>query len=212
MLVGEPAAEINRLAAAHDVALVVVGSHRKGAFTTALSGSVSHALARSGARPVLIARSRTVPCGGAPVVCGIRVDDEHATETAIRAGELAVALDCPLILVYVLPGERLLPPAAGPALTPVVLRPSPRQRQHALDVLDAISELSERSIENVVVDGSSVAAELDSFAASRRADLLVVGCRGAGFLRRTLEGSVSRDLIRNGQQPLVIVPPPVTCA
>ena len=72
VVVGEPAAEINRLAAAHDAALVVVGSHRKGAFTTALSGSVSHALARSGACPVLIARGRAVPCGGAPVVCGIR--------------------------------------------------------------------------------------------------------------------------------------------
>lgn len=212
VVVGEPVAELNRVAATHDAALIVVGSHRRGAFATALSGNVSHALARSGACPVLIARSRALPCGGGPVVCGIRVDDEHASETAIRAGELAVALDRPLILVYVLPGERLLPPAAGPALTPVVLRPSPGQRQHALDVLDAITELSERSIENVVVDGSSVAAELDGFAASRRADLLVVGCRGASLLRRTLEGSVSRDLIRDGQQPLVIVPPTLTCA
>lgn len=153
-----------------------------------------------------------MPCGAGPVVCGLRVDDEHATETAIRAGELALALDRRLILVYVLPGERLLPAAAGPVLTPIVLRPSFRQRQHAKEVLDAVSELSEPSIENVVVDGSSIADDLDNFSASRRgADLPVVGCRGAGALRRTLEGSVSLDLMGNGRQPLVIVPPARTC-
>lgn len=83
VVVGEPVAEIDRLAAAHDAALVVVGSHRRGLVTTALSGSVSHALSRNGTCPVLIARSRALPCGGGPVVCGIRVDDDHATETAI---------------------------------------------------------------------------------------------------------------------------------
>jgi len=208
VVVGEPVAELNRLAAAHDAALVVVGSHRRGgALTTALGGSVSHRLSRTGACPVLVARGGALPGAGGPVVCGIRVGDEHATDAAIRAGELAVALGGRLILVYVLPGERLLPAAAGPALTPAVLRPSRRQRQHAREVLDAVSELSERSVDNVVVDGSSIAADLDSFAASRRADLLVVGCRGAGVLRRTLEGSVSRDLIRSGRQPLVVVPP-----
>jgi nucleotide-binding universal stress UspA family protein len=207
VVVGEPVAELNRLAAAHDAALVVVGSHRRGPLTTALSASVSHRLSRHGACPLLVARSGALPGAGGPVVCGIRVGDEHTTETAIRAAELALALDRHLILVYVLPGERLLPAAAGPVLTPAVLRPSRRQRRHASDVLDAVSELSERAVENVVVDGSSIAAELDSFAASRRADLLVVGCRGAGVLRRTLEGSVSLDLIRSGRQPLVVIPP-----
>jgi len=206
VLAGDPVAEIKKLAAAHDAALVVVSSRRRGMLSNVLDSSVSGALSRRGPCPVLIARSNTPPCGSGPVVCGIDPADEHPIEPAVRAAELALAMDRRLILVHVLPGERLLPAEAGPVLTPILLTPSARQRQHAQRVLDAVSQLPERSLENVVVDGGSVAAELDRFAARRRAELLVVGCQGGGVVRRVLEGSVSLELLRNGQRPLVIVP------
>ena len=207
VVAGDPVAEINRVARERDAALVVVGSHRRGAVASAVGGSVSRALARGGACPVLIASGSALPGAGGPVVCGIDAVDDRAVQPALRAGELALAMNRSLVLVHVVTGERLPPAAAGPVVTPVVLRPSARQKEHARCVVDAVGGLSEGAVENLVVEGDSVAAELDRVANDRRADLLVVGCRGAGVVRRALEGSVSLELLRNGRRPLVIVPP-----
>lgn len=206
VVVGDPVAEINRLVCEHEAALVVVGSHRRGGLASAVSGSVSQELSRRGACPVLIARSSALPSGGGPIVCGIDAADERTIEPAVRAGKLALSMNRSLILVHVAVAERRALGAA-PVRAPSLLKPTARQQAHARRVLDAVSGLPRESIETVAVEGTSIAVALDQFAAERRADLLVVGCRGSGVVRRTLEGSVSLDLLRNGRRPLVIVPP-----
>jgi len=54
--VGEVVAEICRAAEEHDVTLIVVGSHDKGAFRRLVSGSVSTTLVHEAPRPVLVVR------------------------------------------------------------------------------------------------------------------------------------------------------------
>lgn len=203
---GDPVTEINRLGAEHDAQLVVVGSHRRGLLSSALAGSVSRSLARRGILPVLIAHGSALPCTGGPVVCGVDVADDRAIIPAIRAAQLALSMNRSLVLVHVLTGERLLPPAAGWVLTPTMLRPSERQRELERRVADAVGGLPKHAVENLVIDGSSVADDLERFALDRRADLIVVGCRAGGVVRRSLGGSVSWALLRNARRPLVIVP------
>lgn len=205
---GEPVVEINRLAVEHGAALVVVGSHGRGSISSALVSSVSRKLARDGACPVFVARSRVLPCQGGPVVCGIDVhdDDGHATGPAVHAARLARLMDRPLVLVHVLVADQRLRRAAETMLAPVALKPTQRQRSHGERVRDAAG-LPRQSLENIVLEGASVASALDRFAAGRRADLLVVGCRPRGIVERALEGGALTDLLRNGRQPLVIVPP-----
>lgn len=53
-----------------------------------------------------------------------------------------------------------------------------------------------------VVDGHAVRALVD---ASRHADLVVVGARGAGAFRRMLLGSVSNGVVRHAHSPVVVV-------
>jgi len=199
--------ELNRLAVERDAVLVVVGTHGRGALSRTLLGSVSHALARRGARPVLIARSAVLPSLGGPVVCGVDLADECAIAPVAHAARLATSMQRPLVLVHVQGGKRLVAPGA-PLATAVALEPTARQRTDARQALDALARrVCAEPVESVVIDGTSVALRLDDFAANRGADLLVVGCRGSGLLRRALAGSTSLDLLRDGRRPLVIVPP-----
>ena len=54
-----------------------------------------------------------------------------------------------------------------------------------------------------------IARTLDREARARKADLLVVGSRGAGAVGRALLGSVARRLVHVSSRPLIVVPAPV---
>lgn len=48
--------------------------------------------------------------------------------------------------------------------------------------------------------------ELQRLADETRPELLVLGSRGLGAVRTALQGSVSLDLVRNGERPVLVVP------
>lgn len=85
VVVGEPVAELNRLSSEHAAALLVAGAHRRGRLASAVLGSVSRALGREGARPVLYGHDALVPSLGGPVVCGIGVADVRSAQPAKEA-------------------------------------------------------------------------------------------------------------------------------
>jgi len=206
--VGEPVAELNRLADERDAALVVVGAPDRGTIGEALLGSVSRRLAREGCRPVLVARSERLPGSGGPVVCGVERDDDATRAAAATAVSLARALDAPLVFAHV-----VHPPAVAVAGAGVVFPPD-----HSSDVLRAEREAGEQLLadiatqagapdaERVLLDGPPVTA-LDRLACGRGADVLVVGCHGRGPIRAALAGAVDRELARSAGCPIVIVPP-----
>ena len=204
---GHPVNELNRLAVDHDALLIVAGTHRRGLLSRAVLGSTSRALARQGARPVLIARSTIVPSTGGPVVCGVDTDDPDGSRAAQHGARLAAAMQRSLVLVHVVCPER---PAvvAGPVAAPIAVAPTGLEKGKAERALKAIARgLDGDDIETVVVSGRSPAERLDEFATGRRADVLVVGSSGRGGVRAVLDGSTSLDLLRRGQRPLVVVPP-----
>ena len=75
---------------------------------------------------------------------------------------------------------------------------------------EALASLGDdRDVSGRVLEGDA-AAELA--AASADVDLLVVGSRGFGPVRRVLLGSVSRELVRSASCPVVVLPRGVAAA
>ncbi|XP_018644024.1 universal stress protein, putative [Schistosoma mansoni] len=50
---------------------------------------------------------------------------------------------------------------------------------------------------------------LVKFAEEQKADIIIIGPRGLGLIRRTLLGSVTNYVMHHTKTPLVVIPPPV---
>jgi nucleotide-binding universal stress UspA family protein len=205
VLVGDPADQLDRAAGGQDAALVVVGSHGRGPFVGALLGSVSQRLARTCARPVLIARGETLPGGGGPIVCGVQDDGECSRRAAVTAASLARALDSPLVLIHVAQSEAVIS-AFGPVVAIPASEEGARRRRHERLLRVTATHIGAPDAERLVVYGRP-AEELDRIARGRRADMLVVGCHRRRVLSAIVRDAVSVDLGRRAGRPLVVVPP-----
>ncbi len=129
----------------------------------------------------------------------------HARHAADRAARLAHETAAALALLHVLPGETLaqLRTWLGTASVPEAqLRADAQQRLQALaDELAAARrvQVTHRDAAGPVLDEILGAAEaLD-------ARLLVLGARGAGFLRRLVLGTTAERLMRRTTRPLLVV-------
>lgn len=206
VVVGDAAVELDRLAVERDAALVIVGTHRRGALARMVAGSVSRALIERGSRPVLVARDASLPRGEGPVIAAVdTLDDDAAGDALGVAAWLAGRLRRPLLLATVL-GARQVAAAAGP-LAPPPVSVTDSERRAATRALERLAERPELAdAEIVALEGTPIGARLDELASARGADLLVVGGPRHGLLRRMLEGSVALGLARTRGRPLVVVP------
>jgi nucleotide-binding universal stress UspA family protein len=188
---GHAADRLSVAAATRDARLIVVGTRGAGAARAALLGSVSQDLATRGSCPVVVVPApddAPESClGPGPVVCGVDGSEGSAAaaDTAVRlADELHAALTLVSVHAPRVTGDER---AAGVAVTTL----STPTRDH---------------VERLAISGDP-AEELARAAAERRAMLLVVGSRGRGSVRAALLGSVSAELTRRSQCPVLIVPP-----
>lgn len=129
----------------------------------------------------------------------------HARHAADRAARLAHETHAPLALMHVLPGEPL---AQIREWLGAASAPEQRMREEARrQLLDLAGDLARaRRIEASVED--AVGSALDEIlGAAQRLDarLLVLGARGAGFLRRLVLGTTSERLMRRTDRPLLVV-------
>jgi len=129
----------------------------------------------------------------------------HARHAADRAARLAHESASPLTLLHVQPGDALaqLRQWLGPghALEREMQADIEQRLQDLADELRAqrqVSAATHRASGAVLDEIVKAADALD-------AGLLVVGARGAGFLRRLVLGSTSERLLRRTQRPLLVV-------
>jgi nucleotide-binding universal stress UspA family protein len=174
---GDPATTLAELANSHEASLIVVGSGGHGMLGSIFTGSTAAALTRDAPCPVLVVPPGAARSAGETVVCGVD-GSEASVAVASVARLMADRLDLAVVLAHV--GE------AGAA--------------------DELRELAEPPAEFVHLDGSPSEALME-LARDRRAELLVVGTRGRGPATAAVLGSVSADLVRHSDRPVVVLPP-----
>jgi nucleotide-binding universal stress UspA family protein len=203
---GSPARGLAELAEQEDAAMVVVGSHRSGAFGRVASGGTAERLLHGSGCPVAVAprgyRQRVTDKLRRVGVAFVDTPDGH--EAVRHAADLAVRSGLPLT-VYAVVSVHVnwfVPEAVRPEeeTVPAEVR---KDYQEGLDralagLPDGVQATGEL-LYGEVVDELSMVAE-------RGADLLVCGSRGYGPVRRVLLGTVSAALVRQASVPVLVVP------
>jgi nucleotide-binding universal stress UspA family protein len=194
----------------HDLAelehadLIVVGSSHRGRVGRVLAGSVAERLLHG------------APCGVAIAPAGFAARDTGGLDA------VAVGYDGSPQSKLALAGAAELARAARASIRilavvePPELPIAPTGRVHAPDeeVLATIRRELEAVVDEALTEvppGGDASAEVitgvtDLLGEQEGVDLLVVGSRGYGPLRRTLLGSTSLTLVRHARYPLIVFP------
>ncbi len=185
------------LAAREGAELIVIGSTHRGQLGRVVPGSVGERLLSGAPCPVAVA-----PRGYADTehfglgLIGVAVDGSHESHIALQyATALAKRLDSMLRVVTIVPSTE---PDADSSFRTVMEDRGRDVREAALDELPPWVE-----VESALEEGDPARA------LARHGvdlDLLVVGSRGYGPVRRSLLGGVSADVMRTAPCPVVAVP------
>jgi nucleotide-binding universal stress UspA family protein len=195
---------LHDLAELEDADLIVVGSSHRGRVGQVLAGSVAERLLHGAPCGVAIA-----PAGfaardtGALHVVAVGYDRSPESKLALAgAGELARAARASLrILALVGPPELPLAPTGGVhAPDEEILATIRRELEAVVD--EALTEVPP----GVDASAEVITGVTDLLGEQEGVDLLVVGSRGYGPLRRTLLGSTSLTLVRHARYPLIVFP------
>ena len=207
VLEGDPRDELVRAAEDWPADLVVVGARGLSGVAGWLLGSVSMAVARHAPCPVLVVKRGPRRCRRILVA----VDgSEAALAAASFVARLPLDPGVGIQLVGVV--ERPRYPSAAPAAAAAALRGAIQQivteRTAALgDALErAADEFGERAprVERWLTVGHP-SDEIVRAAHAADADLVVVGARGLGAVKRLLLGSVSEAVLRNAEHCVLVV-------
>ena len=201
-----PSHALRRIAAAEDADLVVVGSHQHGRHARVAGGDDAMQVLHGAPCAVVVAPDQLPPCRKLQRI-GVGIDDSPESASALEmALELARLSGAQLRLLAVV-GE-VYTTAAGivPEAHSAELH-SPARESHvakAHAVVDAALELCHGvQASGDVVVGDAVTALI---AFGEDCDLLVLGSRRWGPVRRLALGSTSEWVIRHATCP-VLVPP-----
>jgi nucleotide-binding universal stress UspA family protein len=202
VIAGSPARVLHRVAAGGDADLIVVGSSHRGALGRVLAGDTAAATLHGSPCAVAIAPRGTGEGGTEAPLRTIGVGFDGGVESRRALAYAAALARSTGAVLHVLEVTTLAPALAGsPAFDESWL--ATYRAQAATDVAAAIAELAGGHITGEAVVGSPVPA-LIRF--SRKVDLLVVGSRARGPLRRVLLGSTAAALTHDASCPLLVLP------
>ncbi len=197
---GAAAQEIVNLAEELKVGLIAVGSRGRSRIERALMGSVSDSVVRHAHCPVLVGRLKPLI---SPACILVATDgSEEATLAAKTAAELAYRTYSELHLVCIANTYSSYYVAHETGLAETL-------QQRAQEVLDDQVEEIEQSGGEVAGKHVRVSERHPSDGIVRvaediEADLIVMGSRGLGGIRRALMGSVSDSVVRHAQCPVLV--------
>jgi nucleotide-binding universal stress UspA family protein len=193
-----PAKALNDIAEGEQIDLIVIGSTHRGSVGRVFPGSVGERLLHGAPCAVAVAprgfaQGQHVGIG----LIGVAYDGTDEAKLALgEANRLSQQLDCQLRVITVVSTQ-----------APGLLRAPYMEllRDHFRKVLDeAKLKLGETDDVEAVLEEGDPAAVLAKHGVEL--DLLVIGSRGYGPLRRTLLGGVSAEVMRTAPCPVVVVP------
>jgi nucleotide-binding universal stress UspA family protein len=198
-----PAEGLYRLLEAEQPSMIVVGSSHRGPLEHVLAGRVASRLLTASPCPVAVA-PRGLAALDRPVLreIGVGFDDTPESWNAVqRAAAIGLVAGARLHIIHA------LQPVAAPPMAP---EESGRltgelrvQREHAL-ARAAASVSKELHTETTMLVGDPV--RVLEHEAGEGLDLLVLGSRGYGPVRRVLLGGVSDSVVRRSPCPVLVVP------
>jgi len=198
---GDAAREIVNLAEELKVGFIAMGSRGKSRIKRALIGSVSDSVVRHAHCPVMVVRWR-------PLIFSARIlvatdGSEEATLAAMTAADLAQRAYSELHVVSVAAAYSSYYDNHNPGLVENL-------RQQAQDVLDDQVKKIEQSggevtRQHVRVSQQHPSDEIVRVAEETGADLVVMGGRGLGGIRRAVMGSVSDSVVRHAHCSVLVV-------
>ena len=203
---GGAAEEVIDLAEELETALIVLGSRGRGRIRRALMGSVSDSVVRHAHCPVLVVRWKPVVF---PAKILLATDgSEEAVLAAQSAADLAARTGSELHVTHVGTALSHVKYSLGVEAGPLPAGPQELLDKESKEVLEAqlarmgeagasVTEahlMSGRADEEIIVRAEQVGA-----------DLVVVGSRGLGGIRRALMGSVSDSVVRHAHCPVLVV-------
>lgn len=198
VVVGHAAEEIANAADRRAADMIIVGQSDCGTIDRALGGETTLKLLRNSPVPVLIVGDEMQT----PENLVVAVDFGPASVRAVVAAVKLLGEKGTLYLVHVEQPFEALPDGT--------LAPDPDE--YPTDIAMRFNQLRSKlrtppavSVESVILNGAPVPTLLE-FCDRVGADLIVAGTHGMRGLRRFLLGSVSKGLLRNATQPILIVP------
>jgi nucleotide-binding universal stress UspA family protein len=197
----EPARTLNDLAKEHNVSAILIGSHGKGILRSALLGSVTTMLLQEAERPVLLARIALLEEGKCHLVCqkmftrvlfptDFSVTAEHALN---YLGKIAADTKCPVTIMHVLERE----PTDTEVANSRLLLESIRKRLKSTGATDVNTDLA---------SGEPVWEILDR-AKEGAFSIIVMGSMCKGSVKEVFLGSVSNEVARHAELPVLLIPP-----
>jgi universal stress protein A len=123
-----------------------------------------------------------------------------------KATELAKENAATLTIVHVLPilpvvGDAFIPPATIDEM----MRGQRAQAEKTMGRLVKRARTAGAKVTGVVADNGAVPDAIVRFTKRQRADLIVMGTHGYGFLARTLLGSVAERVVSKAPAPVMLI-------
>jgi nucleotide-binding universal stress UspA family protein len=208
------AGAIRAYAVAHDIDLVVMTSHGRGAFSRFWLGSVADTLARCAPMPILLLRPPETPLelDRPPEIKHILVplDGSALAESVLPpACALGALTDAAITLLHVIAPEAAgyetdWPTAQSEVGTLAVLRAG------AQTYLDRVAERlgAQSLVVHTAVIGGQPAPAILEYAHDHAIDLIALATHGRGGAARILLGSIADKVVRGATTPVLLYRPP----
>jgi nucleotide-binding universal stress UspA family protein len=202
VIVGDPREEVIQVAEDWPADLIVVGARGLGALATAVLGSVSLGIARHASCAVLVVHREPRPLESVAVGLDGSASSDHA---ARFLADLPLPSTLGVRLVGVVeppPLPRTAPKAAMAWLREAVTTVTNDRRR----ILGAALERVAKGFRGQVTQELPVGSPAEILErVSSEVELIVLGARGVGAMKRLLLGSISERVLRHAACPVLIV-------
>lgn len=188
--------------------LIVVGSSHRADHGRVHAGTTGERLLNGSPCPVAVAPAGFAAEARTPRVIGVAYDGSESSETALReAMAVAAEFEATLRLITVVPPIELYWPAeafAGAAVSGDTIREQRREGfRHMLEEAAERAPAEARAAA-VLADGRPATVIADQ--AEKGIDLLIMGSRNYGPIRRVMVGSTAIELMRLAPCPVMVIP------
>lgn len=204
---GRPSERMVRATESLDADVIVVGAHGKRKRLARMLGSTAELVLRTATRPVLLARGLPTE---SPRRVLIGVDDSDVTPTVVAwARHVCAHFGADAMLLHVVDSD-LIDAISIAGRRTEVRRARERLRTDAARWLSQHADVLREAGIHVTADVTfgDPASKLLVRSTPPRADLVLIGRRGAGHIQRAILGGLADRVIRLGTSPTFVVPEP----